>query len=113
MAANLQEITARLGEVIGSSKVFGEPIQQGGVTVIPVFRVSGGGGAGGSDEGVKQGFGGGLRVTSRPVGVYVLREGRVSWKPSVDVNQAVLAGSAVVVAALALVRLLVRDVVRR
>src|SRR5215467_13159642 len=43
MAANIQEITARLGEVIGGSKVFGEPIERDGVTIVPVFRVSGGG----------------------------------------------------------------------
>ncbi len=50
MAANIQDITSRLGEAIAGSKVFGEPIERGGLTIIPVFRVSGSGGGGGSTD---------------------------------------------------------------
>lgn len=94
--------------------MFGEPIERDGVTIIPVFRVSGGGGGGGStDRGEGgQGYGGGMRFTTRPVGVYVLREGNVCWKPAVDVSQAVIAGATVLITALATIRSLVRGAVR-
>ena len=108
------DIAARLGEVIGASKVFGEPIERGNVTIVPVFRVSGAGGSGGGSDrdGGGQGFGGGLRCGSRPVGAYVLEPGSVSWKPAVDVNQAIIAGAAVAITALATIRALIRRVAR-
>jgi uncharacterized spore protein YtfJ len=106
------DIAARLSEVIGASKVIGEPIERGNVTVIPVFRVSGAGGSGGGSDGDNggQGFGGGLRCGSRPVGAYVLEGGTVSWKPAVDVNQIVVVGAAVAITALATIRTLIRRV---
>ncbi|HEY3894005.1 MAG TPA: sporulation protein [Pseudonocardiaceae bacterium] len=111
---NTTDIAARLGEVIGASKVFGEPIERGNVTIVPVFRVSGAGGSGGGSDGDSggQGFGGGLRCGSRPVGAYVLEPGSVSWKPAVDVNQAIIAGAAVAITALVTIRTLIRRVAR-
>ncbi|MGQ0774112.1 MAG: spore germination protein GerW family protein [Pseudonocardiales bacterium] len=97
----MQDMITRIREVIGASKVFGEPVQQDGVTVIPVTKViGGGGGGGGSDAEKSQGFGGGMGWGSRPTGVYVLRDGEVAWKPAVDVNQAIVAGSVVATIAL-------------
>ncbi|MGH3672607.1 MAG: sporulation protein [Pseudonocardiaceae bacterium] len=111
---NTIDIAARLGEVIGASKVFGEPIERGNVTIVPVFRVSGAGGSGGGSNSDRdsggQGFGGGLRCGSRPVGAYVLEPGSVSWKPAVDVNQAIIAGAAVAITALATIRTIIRRV---
>ena len=34
----------------------------------------------------------GFGVTARPVGVYVVKDGEVSWQPSVDVMRIVLGG---------------------
>lgn len=97
----IQDVVTRIREVIGASNVFGEPIQQDGVTVIPVIKVIGAGGGGGGSEAEKgQGFGGGMGWGSRPTGVYVLSDGEVSWKPAVDVNQAVVAGTVVAITAL-------------
>ncbi|MGH4025906.1 MAG: spore germination protein GerW family protein [Pseudonocardiaceae bacterium] len=108
-ATNVQDFATRIREVIGASKVFGEPIERNGVTVIPVAKVAGGGGGGsGSDPQKGQGFGGGLGWGSRPTGVYVLRDGEVSWRPAVDVNQVVLAGATVVITALLTLRTLVK-----
>lgn len=110
----MRDIAVRIREMMGTHKVFGEPIHQDGVTVIPVARVSGGaGGGGGSDAEKAQGFGGGLGWGSRPTGVYVLRDGEVSWKPAVDVNQIVLAGVAVLITALSTVRAVARLRARR
>lgn len=101
----VQDITARIRELIGTHKVFGEPIEQDGTIVIPVAKVSGGGGGGsGNDPEKGQGFGGGLGWGSRPTGVYLLRAGEVVWKPAVDVNRVVLAAAAVLITALWTIR---------
>lgn len=105
----MPDLAARIREVIDAGKVFGEPIEHNGVTVIPVAKVAGGGGGGsGSDPRKGEGFGGGLGWGSRATGLYVLRDGEVSWRPAVDVNQAVVAGAAVLITALLTLRALVR-----
>lgn len=81
-------------------RVFGEPYQIDGTTLIPVARVAGGGGGGGgeSTEGDTpgSGFGSGFGMDARPVGVYEVRDGDVSWKPAVDVTQLAKRGQVLV-----------------
>jgi uncharacterized spore protein YtfJ len=92
-----------MGKVLDSARVatvFGEPVVQGDVTVIPVARVQskggGGGGAGPAQDGQTQrGRGGGFGLAAKPVGVFVVRSGKVSWRPSVDVNRIVMGGQIV------------------
>jgi uncharacterized spore protein YtfJ len=79
------------------ANVFGDPIRQDGVTVIPVARVKGKGGGGGGtgpaqDGQTRRGRGGGFGLSTKPAGVFVVRNGRVSWRPSVDVNKIVMGG---------------------
>ncbi|WP_221934855.1 hypothetical protein [Georgenia yuyongxinii] len=55
------------------------------------------------EAGEGSGGGGGFGVRARPVGVYVLKDGNVSWQPSLDLNRIILGGQllgAVVVVAL-------------
>jgi len=87
--------------------VFGEPITTDVVTVVPVARIgSGAGGGTGSDrsKGDSQGVGGGLGLSARPAGVYVIRQGHVSWRPAIDVNRVILGGQVVAVVAILTVR---------
>ena len=56
-------------------RVFGEAYEVDGVTLIPVARVAG------------SGFGTGFGVGARPVGVYEVRGGDVTWKPAMDATQ--------------------------
>src|SRR5262245_11620862 len=99
-----------------SEKVFGSPLVRDGVTVLPVAKVSGGGGGGtgqaeqGQEAGraLGGGTGGGLGLSAKPLGVFVLKEGRVSWQPAVDVNRVVLGGQIVAVVALLVLRSLVK-----
>ena len=93
--------------------VFGEPVTEDGITLIPVAKVSGGaGGGGGTGPDQKgqeaHGTGGGIGLSARPVGAYVIRNGRVSWRPAVDVNRVILGGQIVAVVALFTIRALLR-----
>jgi uncharacterized spore protein YtfJ len=97
-------------DAITVKRVFGESYEVDGVTIIPVARVAGGaGGGGGEGTGNKpsgdktvdsksvdsktsddetpsgSGYGTGFGFGVRPLGVYEVRDGKVEWRPSVDV----------------------------
>lgn len=80
----------RVQDAINVRRVFGEPYTHDGVMVIPVASVGGGAGGGSGDdpEHGGSGEGGGFGGGGRPVGAYVIQDGRVSWRPAVDVNRA-------------------------
>jgi len=77
--------------------VFGEPIKEGGITIIPVasIAISGGGGAG-SHDGDKdkpegwmnkmkgKGFGLGYMKKARPVGFIKIQDNKVKFEPIAD-----------------------------
>ena len=80
--------------------MFGDPYEADGCTVIPVAKVAGGAGGGGG-EGNKAdesgtGYGTGFGLQARPVGVYVVRDGEVAWKPAIDVTRLAKGGQALV-----------------
>ncbi|GLX01914.1 hypothetical protein Misp02_60000 [Microtetraspora sp. NBRC 16547] len=92
-------------------RVFGEPIVQEGITVIPVARVAGGGGGGsGRQEGDNpgEGVGAGFGLGAAPAGVFVIKDGTVRWQPVVDVNKLVIGCQIVMVVALLTVRTIAR-----
>lgn len=47
------------------------------------------GGSGNDAEHGSSGEGGGIGGGGRPIGAYVVRDGKVSWEPAVDVNRVV------------------------
>jgi|tagenome__1003787_1003787.scaffolds.fasta_scaffold19853095_2 uncharacterized spore protein YtfJ len=102
----VQELMAKLGDNISVRRVFGEPVERDGTTIIPVGMVMGGGGGGG-DNAEDGGGGGGFGVWSRGLGVYTVRDGEVRYVPAVD---AVVLG---VVALLVAGRLLGKLIARR
>lgn len=92
--------TAVLEEIRGTRdalsvrRVFGDAYTADGVTIIPAARIAGGGGGGGgegSGDGDEQGqgFGTGFGLSARPVGVYEIRDGELTWKPAIDVDRVV------------------------
>jgi uncharacterized spore protein YtfJ len=102
----------RFADAASVRRAFGEPTERDGVVVIPVARVFGGagGGEGGrGDPAGEQGAGGGFGLRVSPAGVFVLRDGKVSWQPAVDINRIVLGGQVIAVIAL----LTLRSVLRR
>jgi uncharacterized spore protein YtfJ len=97
-------------------RLFGDPYELEGVTVIPVAVVRGGaGGGGGEGTGdqngkVGSGSGGGMGfgINARPVGVYVVKDGEVSWQPAVDVMRIVVGGQVLALVAILALRSLFR-----
>jgi len=103
----VEELMASARESITVRRVYGEPVQQDGVTVIPAAIVGGGGGGGqGHDKSGQDGEGGGFGLTARPAGAYVIRDGDVRWMPAVDINRLVATiGTVAIVGLLLAVRI--------
>ncbi len=95
----INELVSEAQDAITVKRVFAEPYEKDGLTVIPAAMVGGGGGGGGGHDGEGQeGEGGGFGVAARPAGAYVIKDGEVSWRPAVDPNRlAVVLGLVVVV----------------
>jgi uncharacterized spore protein YtfJ len=81
---NVDELLEGAREAITVKRVYGDPVEGDGVTIVPAAAVRGGGGGGGDSEG---NGGGGFGVQARPVGAWVLRGGEAIWKPAVDFNR--------------------------
>ena len=85
---DVQELLQGVQDGIVAKRVYGEPVERDGTTVIPAASVRGGGGGGGDNE---NNGGGGFGLMARPVGAYVIKpDGEVSWKPAIDVQRMVL-----------------------
>lgn len=100
----------RARDVLTVRRVYGDPIERDGVTVIPAAKVRGGGG-GGSD--VQGNGGGGFGVSATPAGAYVIRDGRVIWRPALDLNRTILMGQIVAIVFLLTVRSVVKALAKR
>jgi hypothetical protein len=91
-----QALLSRAQDALTARRVFGDPIEVHGTTLLPAAIVRGGGGGGGDT-----GRGGlGFRLRARPLGVFAIRDGHVAWKPSIDVNRVIMGGQLVAVTAL-------------
>ncbi len=84
----LENTIGKIREMVDVNSVIGEPITAGGVTIIPVSKVSVGFGGGGSDLANGQGktgdpFGGGAGggVKVIPVAFLVIKDGSVRMLP--------------------------------
>jgi uncharacterized spore protein YtfJ len=85
---DVDELIRGAQDAVTAKRVYGEPVEAGGATVIPAAAVRGGGGGGGDNE---SNGGGGFGLTARPVGAYVIGpEGDVKWKPAIDVQRMAL-----------------------
>jgi uncharacterized spore protein YtfJ len=107
---DVQDVIAQARDTLTVKRVFGEPYEKDGVTVIPAARVLGGAGGGSGEDpnGQGRGSGSGFGVTARPVGAFIVRDGDLNWRPAVDVNRIILGGQVVVVVALLTVRAIIR-----
>lgn len=84
----IDELVTTARDAVTVKRVFAEPYEKEGVTVIPAARLAGFvGGGGGHDEHGQEGEGGGFGVAGQPAGAYIIKDGRVFWRPAVDVNR--------------------------
>lgn len=86
-------------DALQARRVFGESRTVGDVTIVPVAKVVGGSGmgfgSGGDGAQAGDGGGGGFGVSARALGVYEVRDGRVTWRPALDLNRVIAGGQAV------------------
>ena len=92
---DVDELWRGARDAITVKRVYGDPVQSDGVTLVPAAAVRGGAGGGG-EGGPEGGGGGGFGIVARPIGAYVIRDGSVSWRPAVDLNRVLLLAAAVV-----------------
>lgn len=104
------ELLEKARDVMTVRRVFGEPIHEGDVTIVPAAHIRGGGGGGGDAEG---NGGGGFGVSASPAGAYVIKEGRVRWEPALDLNRTILVGQIVGIVALLTLRSVVKAIAKR
>jgi len=99
----IDELLEEAGDAIGVKRIFGEPYERNGVTVIPAARIMGGAGGGEgqtpspaegaatrADVAGQTGSGAGFGLSGGPAGAYVIKGEDVRWVPAVDVNRLML-----------------------
>jgi uncharacterized spore protein YtfJ len=106
----VQDVIAQARDALTVKRVFGEPYEKDGVTIIPAARVQGGAGGGGAEDvqGQSRGSGSGFGMTARPVGAFIIRGGELSWRPAVDVNRILLGAQVVAIVALLTARTILK-----
>jgi uncharacterized spore protein YtfJ len=117
----LRELAAGVTDSASVKRVFGQPIEKEGLTVIPVASVRGGFGGGEgpgrrSEDGGQappMSWGGGGAFSAMPAGVYVIKDGNLAWHPAVDQNRVIFLGMLTGIVGLLVVRSIVRTLARR
>jgi uncharacterized spore protein YtfJ len=105
------DVLSQARDAITVRRVFGEPYEKDGVTVIAAASVRGGAGGGGGESPADQasGSGGGFGLSARPVGMYVIRGDAVTWEPALDVTRIAIGGQILGAVALLTIRSIVRS----
>jgi len=102
---NVDEMLRGAKDAMTAQTVFAEPIERDGTLIIPAAKVRGGGGGGGDSE---ENGGAGFGLSAKPAGAYVVRDGKVSWEPAIDVNRIVLGAQVVAIVLLLVLRSIFR-----
>jgi uncharacterized spore protein YtfJ len=107
---NVTEMLEGAREAMTVKRVYGDPIEREGLTILPAAVVRGGGGGGGDAQ---NNGGGGFGLSAHPVGVYVVKGGEVEWEPAVDVNRLSMMGIFAGIVALLVLRSVVKALASR
>jgi uncharacterized spore protein YtfJ len=102
---NVDEMLTGVRDALRAQVVYGEPIERGGVLVVPAAKVRGGGGGGGDNA---NNGGGGFGLSAKPAGAWIIRGEKVSWEPAIDVNRIVLGGQVMIIIGLLVARSIFR-----
>lgn len=110
----IEEMMQQGRDALTVKKVFGEPYEKNGITVIPAAVVRGGGGGGsGEDTSGNQGGGGGFGMWARPIGVYQVTDSGVTWVPAIDQTRVIVLGQVAGIILLLMLRTVVRRLAKR
>jgi uncharacterized spore protein YtfJ len=105
-----REVIKGAREALSVRQVFAEPVERDGVTVITAATVIGGGGGGGGESGreskedgeadpqAQSGFGSGFGGAMWPAGAFEIKDGRVTWRPALDLTRVLLVALALAIA---------------
>ncbi len=107
--SDVQKTIEQAKDAMTVRRVFGDPYEKNGVTVIPAARVQGGAGGGGGEGPEGAGKGSGFGLTARPAGAYVIRGDEVDWRPAVDPNRVIIGAALVAFAALMVARTAIKS----
>jgi uncharacterized spore protein YtfJ len=107
---NVTEMLSDARDAMSVKRVYGDPIERDGLTIVPAASVRGGGGGGGDAD---NNGGGGFGLTARPVGVFVVKGDEVAWEPAVDVSRISMMGLMVGIVALLVLRSIVKAIASR
>jgi uncharacterized spore protein YtfJ len=84
----VSEVLGTARDAVTVKRVFAEPYEKEGLTIISAAAVGGGAGGGsGTDANGQRGEGAGFGAGGRPVGAYVIKDGQVAWRPAIDLNR--------------------------
>ena len=107
---NATDLLTKVRDAMNVRTAIGEPVVQDGVVILPAAKIRGGAGGGvGPEDSENGGAGGGFGMTSTPVGAFVIKDGKVSWRPAIDVNKVILGGQMVAIVALLTIRTIVKS----
>ena len=78
------QLAHELGIAANAKHIYGEPVEQGGLTVIPVAKLGYGFGGGGGKKEKEEGVGGGGGLGMMPVGYIEIKNGESRFRPTRD-----------------------------
>jgi uncharacterized spore protein YtfJ len=106
---NALDAISQAKDVITVRRVYGDPYQEDGITIIPAATIMGGWGGGGDTAG---NGGAGFGVRARPTGAWVIKGGDAEWRPAFDLNRTIIVGQLVAIVALLVARSIVKTLAR-
>jgi len=106
---NTLDAVSQAKDVLNVRRVYGEPYQENGLTIIPAANITGGGGGGGDTAG---NGGAGFGVRARPAGAWVIKDGEATWRPALDLNRTILVGQLIAIVALLVTRSVVKSLTK-
>ncbi len=107
----VDDILTEARDTLTVKRVYGEPISEGGVTIVPAASVRGGGGGGEGEpgEGSPGGSGGGFGMSARPVGAYQIKGDEVTWVPAADTTRVILLAEVLAIVGLLVLRSILKQ----
>jgi uncharacterized spore protein YtfJ len=105
---DVEKLLSRITDDLTPRRVFGEPIESDGVMLVPVARVRGGAGGGSGGRKGEEGTGGGGGIDAKGLGVFVVKDGNVSWQPALDVTKLAIGGQLFALAFILVARSILR-----